>query len=385
MCLWGTSDRAGDIWGLRVRFNNFNKNFPSELKLALLRMRAGDLFHKSRGERRSLIASLIEPRKVEKALEASYRPVGVLGKLDSELLAGFQNGVEQDGRETGKRLIARGFPDVVWLPHHHHPDAPKGMFSRETEEEMDSQVREYVVERIGAYNSPSAAAWHLVAALIFMVWAGSLASEDASEYPAPQDFLQLAWALTMLFAVFLTFRKYLSSTALASRAGYTRQFAFVAKPFREGLESALTEAMNNRAGEAPDWTQSRKDRSTRGSPRGRQAQGYRGAEEMCAEWLRELGYNASTTMEGADGGVDIRSFRYLGQVKNYRGSVPVQAVREIHGIAASEDKEGIFFTSGRYTKAAIDFADKVAMPLITYDAVLREFDGANWHGKLLTS
>lgn len=106
---------------------------------------------------------------------------------------------------------------------------------------------------------------------------------------------------------------------------------------------------------------------------------------MCAEWLRELGYNASTTMEGADGGVDIRSFRYLGQVKNYRGSVPVQAVREIHGIAASEDKEGIFFTSGRYTKAAIDFADKVAMPLITYDAVLREFDGANWHGKLLTS
>jgi len=103
---------------------------------------------------------------------------------------------------------------------------------------------------------------------------------------------------------------------------------------------------------------------------------------MCAAWLRSRGQNARTTEDGPDGGVDIRSYQYLGQVKNYKGSVPVQAVREIYGLAAAEGKEAIFFTSGRYTKAAVDFADKVGMPLITYDAVLNTFTGANWSGKL---
>jgi len=364
-----------------MRLDNFNKKVPSELKLTVLRMRAGDLFHKTREERSSLIASLTEQHKVDKILESSYRPAGILGKLDVELLADFQAGVREDGRAIGKQLVALGLPNVIWIPHHHRSDAPKGMFAAETKDEVDSQIREYVLARIGRYSSPSLTAWHVVTVLIFLVWAGSLSSENADA----QDFLQLAWALSMGSTWVLTLRKYLSSQALISKAGYTRQFMFIEKPFREGLESALTESMNDRVHEAPDWANLRKDTSRRSHNRGRQAAGYQGAEEICAKWLRDLGYNARTTSDGADGGVDIRSFRYLGQVKNYKGSVPVQAVREIHGIAASEDKEGIFFTSGRYTKAAVDFADKVAMPLITYDAILVKFTGANWHGKQLTS
>jgi HJR/Mrr/RecB family endonuclease len=72
----------------------------------------------------------------------------------------------------------------------------------------------------------------------------------------------------------------------------------------------------------------------------------------------------------------------VGQVKNYRGTVPVQAIREIHGIAAAENRKAIFFTSGRYTKAAVDFAESVDMPLITYNALSSDFKGANGPGRM---
>lgn len=63
--------------------------------------------------------------------------------------------------------------------------------------------------------------------------------------------------------------------------------------------------------------------------------------------------------------------------------VGVQPIREIYGIAAAEGKTALFFTSGTYTKAALDFAESVKMPLITYDAALQKFSGANLQGRML--
>ena len=114
-----------------------------------------------------------------------------------------------------------------------------------------------------------------------------------------------------------------------------------------------------------------------------QATNAKRAEELCAQWLQKRGdRTAVTTKDGADGGVDIRSNKYVAQVKNYKGSVGVQPVREIYGIAAAEGKTALFFTSGTYTKAARDFADSVEMPLITYDAALQRFSGANLRGRM---
>jgi hypothetical protein len=127
-----------------------------------------------------------------------------------------------------------------------------------------------------------------------------------------------------------------------------------------------------------------KQRTGSGSQKGYQASTAKRAEEICAKWLQSKGErSAEVTKDGADGGVDIRSNQYVAQVKNYKGSVPVQAIREIYGIASAEGKTALFFTSGNYTKASLDFADSVKMPLITYDATLSRFTGANLQGRML--
>ena len=95
----------------------------------------------------------------------------------------------------------------------------------------------------------------------------------------------------------------------------------------------------------------------------------RDAEYLCATWLAYLGEeHVKVTRATGDGGVDITSARCVAQVKNYHGSVGVMPVRELVGVASVDGRFPVFFTSGTYTKAAVEFADQANVYLFKYDA-----------------
>lgn len=102
------------------------------------------------------------------------------------------------------------------------------------------------------------------------------------------------------------------------------------------------------------------------------------AEELCAEWMALLGENKVTvTSRTNDGGIDITSERCVAQVKNYAGSVGVREVRELMGVAAVDGRTPLFFTSGTYTKAALDYANEAEVLLFRYSAEQGTLDGVN--------
>lgn len=94
---------------------------------------------------------------------------------------------------------------------------------------------------------------------------------------------------------------------------------------------------------------------------------HRGAEALCAAWMRHLGaIDAKETQVSADGGIDVVSNRYIAQVKNYSGSVGAPEIQQLAGIVAVDKRIGLFFTSGTYTSEAISFANKAKIPLFIY-------------------
>lgn len=93
------------------------------------------------------------------------------------------------------------------------------------------------------------------------------------------------------------------------------------------------------------------------------------AEHLCAQWLENLGeLGVRVTRAKSDGGIDIVSTRCVAQVKNYKGSVGVVPIRELVGVASVDGRFPVFFTSGEYTKAALDFAEAARVYLFKYDA-----------------
>lgn len=97
----------------------------------------------------------------------------------------------------------------------------------------------------------------------------------------------------------------------------------------------------------------------------------RDAEALCAKWLESFGeQDVQVTPHIGDGGVDITSNCVLAQVKNYSGSVGPAPIRELMGVAALDNRKrrAVFFTSGSYTKGAIDFANESGIQLYRYNA-----------------
>ena len=89
-------------------------------------------------------------------------------------------------------------------------------------------------------------------------------------------------------------------------------------------------------------------------------------ETVCAEYLKLVGFAATETSIGKDGGVDIRftkqgedTFKGIVQCKSWATyKVGVKAIRELFGVMASERiSYGIFMTSGEFTADAEDFAN----------------------------
>ncbi|MDZ8199935.1 restriction endonuclease [Microbacterium sp. SSW1-59] len=107
-----------------------------------------------------------------------------------------------------------------------------------------------------------------------------------------------------------------------------------------------------------------------------------GAEHLVAMWMRHLGVlDAEVTRFSGDGGIDVVAAGYVAQVKNIAGFVPIQDVRALFGVAASDDKRGLLFTSGTLTSEGFAFANRVGLALFHYDAVAGTLAGLNEIGK----
>jgi restriction system protein len=94
-------------------------------------------------------------------------------------------------------------------------------------------------------------------------------------------------------------------------------------------------------------------------------------EWLVSEAYRRKGWQAQESLDyGADGGVDVvlrkGKERWLVQCKQWRTSkVGVPKVRELFGaVAAEKATGGIFVTSGKYTKDALEFAKGKKLTLV---------------------
>lgn len=98
-------------------------------------------------------------------------------------------------------------------------------------------------------------------------------------------------------------------------------------------------------------------------------------EYYCQRWLELEGYSVPNHWDrGPDGGIDIRASKdgkdYIVQCKHWSRNVGVKPVRELFGVAQTEQSDSIFITSSNYTHDARLFAKKSGVSLITGDDLL---------------
>lgn len=97
---------------------------------------------------------------------------------------------------------------------------------------------------------------------------------------------------------------------------------------------------------------------------------WRDFERLVPEMYRRKGYEAKSTPDGPDGGVDIILKKdgeiTLVQCKQWKtAKVGVKPVRELAGVVAAQGaSRGVFLCSGDYTPDAIDFAKASGVELI---------------------
>lgn len=116
--------------------------------------------------------------------------------------------------------------------------------------------------------------------------------------------------------------------------------------------------------------------------------GHDAYETYCAEWMRSVGWvDADVTRYSRDGGIDVETGTHAVQCKHYdeRGYVGAREVREIYGVAQSEQKQAVVITSGRFTRDATDFAARVGVALIHLDELNGEAKPLNAAGVTLVS
>lgn len=375
------------------------------LQHTLLMMRAGHLFDLPPSARREILDELCEPGELDDRLRESQLPVTSFAGFGPATMRAFQQGLKQSGRELGETLRSGGhFAENKWELH-----------NRDTKSAISAQLYPFVTRRIGEFEKGKwKAGWHIFNTALFLlilIVLGLASGSDSGDIAA--ELLISLWMISVgaMGVVLLSNKR--RRNDLERRNSFNELYAELEKPLLEGIYEELLRAGEHRKMEnlvtkqswpgrgmpldrQPDQMQST-DHWAPGGATGKKTSSGRSAtarrlvsqsttatraEEMCATWmLSNVESSARVTRPGADGGVDVRSRSYVAQVKNYKGYVGVQPVREIYGIAAAEQKSALFFTSGSYTHAAVDFADSVGMPLIVYDAALGKFYGANRAGE----
>lgn len=92
------------------------------------------------------------------------------------------------------------------------------------------------------------------------------------------------------------------------------------------------------------------------------------AEQTAAAWMRWMGFpDAAVTPIGTDGGIDVHSSMAVAQVKTETVPVGRPALQRLLGVAHAEGKDGLFFSLSGYTAQALEWAERVELPLFTFD------------------
>jgi hypothetical protein len=95
-------------------------------------------------------------------------------------------------------------------------------------------------------------------------------------------------------------------------------------------------------------------------------------EFIAESWMKFWGMtDAEKTLKGSDGGIDVNSSDFIGQVKFYaNGKVSRPEVQQLLGVAHSEGKGAMFFAySSGYTEGALAFAELNEVACFTYDFI----------------
>jgi hypothetical protein len=93
-----------------------------------------------------------------------------------------------------------------------------------------------------------------------------------------------------------------------------------------------------------------------------------GAVALVRDWMIYLGIQSAEMTRLSGDGIDVTSSTYVAQVRNFKGFVEVQAIRESLGVAVAESKKPLIFTCGSYSSEALSFAEKAHVPLFVFDA-----------------
>ncbi|MGW6855607.1 restriction endonuclease [Streptomyces xanthophaeus] len=103
-------------------------------------------------------------------------------------------------------------------------------------------------------------------------------------------------------------------------------------------------------------------------PERRPVRTWQDAEHNAAAWMRHWGYlDAIAQPGGADGGVDVRSARALGQVKYQGAAVGRPELQRLFGARGQRlERQLLFFTGSSYTTTAIDYALQNGIALFVY-------------------
>ena len=109
----------------------------------------------------------------------------------------------------------------------------------------------------------------------------------------------------------------------------------------------------------------------------------KGFEELCARLLRHIGFeNVKVTGKAGDHGIDGEGFllinrfvrtKVMFQCKRYKNAVPVNDIRDFRGALNGRAERGIFLTTGTFTRAAREEADRentTAIELVDIDRLL---------------
>ncbi|SMO99729.1 Restriction endonuclease [Geodermatophilus aquaeductus] len=84
--------------------------------------------------------------------------------------------------------------------------------------------------------------------------------------------------------------------------------------------------------------------------------------------MRWLGFNqVGVTPVGADEGIDVYSVEAIAQVKMEGVPTGRPVIQNAYGVAAAEGKTALVFSLGGYVHTAIDWANKVGVPLFQFD------------------
>ena len=106
---------------------------------------------------------------------------------------------------------------------------------------------------------------------------------------------------------------------------------------------------------------------------------WREAEYLAVAYMKALGFkNASLTVGGADGGVDVVSNEGVAQVKFEAQQIGRPTLQAFVGATVRTGQLRLFFTGTGYSSAALEYADDTGMALFTYalDGKVQPVNGA---------